>query len=221
MKRIFFWSLLVAIAVVSCKPDDPNDVGTDLGYDYYPYQRIGSKWIYAVDSLVYDDNSGSTQVDTFRYQYMEEVGSEFTDDAGITNYQILRYYKFADSLPWVQVNAAVSQRNSLRAERVDENVRTVKLVFPPTEGKRWNGNMFNANSPLTYRIQWYEQPYYLYDQTIYVEQIKENNFIDTINRYEVYARNIGLVWFFSDSINTQETGSRGYRFTYRLMTHIP
>jgi hypothetical protein len=222
MPKSFYIVFSLLLVLNACKQkDDTNLTVSDLGYNYYPYQTKGSKWIYKVDSLVFDDNTGSTQIDTFNYEYMEEVGDTFYDDAGIIGYRINRYYKFADSLPWVQVDAAVSQQNELRAERVDANIRTVKLVFPIAEGKRWNGNMFNALDPLTYRIQWYEQPFDIFPKTIYIQHISENNFIDTINRYEVYGRNIGLVYFFSDSINTQETGSRGFRYSYRLHTYIP
>jgi hypothetical protein len=52
-------------------------------------------------------------------------------------------------------------------------------------------------------------------------QLDELNAIEEIKREEVYARNIGLVYLLSDSINTQVNGSRGYRYRLTLKTYTP
>ena len=109
----------------------------------------------------------------------------------------------------------------MRVEKIEENISFIKLWFPLASGKRWNGNMANSRERENYTIIWLDAPYSSYQQTCKVEQFKEKNLVEEITREEVFARNVGLVFKVSDSLNTQVKGTRGYRLRYILQTFKP
>jgi hypothetical protein len=121
---------------------------------------------------------------------------------------------------WIPLNQATQIRTALNAQRVQENIRYVKLVFPLEKNKKWNGNLYNALGAEQYTFSYTDNPLTLgstnYPLTSKVLQQNEVNAIEEIVRYEIYAGNIGLVYALSDSINTQLSGSRGYRYRFSL-----
>ena len=214
---------IFSLALWACK-DDTDDKPVDVGYNYFPNQ-VGATWIYNVDSIAYDDNTGSTTIDTFTYQYKEQITGTFTDVSGKSAQLINRFYRERDTMPWIRANNATLIVTELNAQRVNENIRFVKLVFPPEHQKTWNGNSYNMLGEEEYTITDFDKPQTIggvsYAQTLTVLQKDELNFIEEIKREEVYARNAGLVYLLSDSINTQVSGSRGYRYRLTLKTYTP
>ncbi len=224
MRYTYYLFLLTAVMAVACSKPAADTTPVDLGYNYYPL-ATGDTRVYHVDSIVYDNNSGFTTIDTFTYFYKETVGEIFTDLAGKQNRMIHRYFRWSDTLPWTEANTSTALINELQVQRVDENTRFVKLVFPPEKAKIWNGNMFNALPPENWQITALDEQVKVgsitYPQTMQVVQKNEINFIEEIVRYERYARNIGMVYLLSDSINTQVEGSRGYRYRLTLLSFTP
>jgi hypothetical protein len=178
-----------------------------------------------VDSLVYDDNSGQTTIDTFAFQYKEQITGTYTDVTGETAQQISRSFRFSDTLPWTPLNQSLQLRTALNAQKVVENTRYVKLVFPLERNKKWNGNLYNALGSEQYQLNYLDQAATIgaitYPFTAKVTQLNEVNAIEEIIRYEIYARNVGLVYALSDSLNTQLSGSRGYRYRFTLIAYTP
>jgi hypothetical protein len=220
----FFLSLIVISFLTACSGSGSGDDYVDIGYDYFPTQT-GATWIYRVDSMVYDDNSGQTTIDTFVFQYKEQLIANFVDASGETAQQINRFFRYDDSLPWIPLNQSSQLKTSLNAQRVTENVRYVKLVFPLEKNKKWNGNIYNNEGTEQYTAVYVNAPTQVgnitYPQTVKVLQKNDVNAIEEIIRYEVYARNIGLVYALSDSLNTQSSGSRGYRYRFTLSSYTP
>jgi len=220
----YYLVLLSVTLLAACSKPSTEETAVDLGYNYYPLVT-GDTRIYRVDSLVYDNNSGFTTIDTFTYQYKEIVGNTFTDLTGKQNWKIQRYFRMHDTLPWIEANTSTTLVNELQAQRVDENTRFVKLVFPVEKAKIWNGNMFNARPSEDWQITAIDEQVAVgaatYNQTLQVVQKNEINFIEEIVRYERYARNVGMVYLLSDSINTQVEGSRGFRYRLTLLSFTP
>ena len=209
--------------MVACtKQTEPDAV--DLGYDYFPSQ-IGATWIYQVDSLVYDDNSGFTTIDTFVYQYKEQITGTYMNGSGKTEQLVNRYVKKVDTLNWEQLNTYTLLKTDLNAQKTIENIRFVKLVFPLTLNKKWDGNAYNSLGNEEYVVSAFNTSQTIgssiYDKTLTVIQKNEDNAVEEIKRAEIYARNIGLVYLVSDSINTQVGGSRGFRYRLTLTSYIP
>lgn len=222
MKRSVLFFLIVLI--ISCKQTNQGNEEINLGLDYYPV-KIGSTWIYTVDSIAYDNNTGVTTIDTFRYEYKEVISSNFSDVSGNTGQLLNRFYRKNDSSDWFQANNWTVLITKEKAERVEENIRFVKIAFPVAVNKRWNGNMYNAREVEQYRIintnrgATYGNTFY--HNTMLVQQAKELNAIEEIAKQEVYAQNVGLVYKLSDSINTQVSGSRGFRYRITLKSFTP
>lgn len=216
---------LLMFMVYSCSRKNHDDgASIDLGYNYFPVQT-GATWIYRVDSIGYDDNSGHTIIDSSRYEYMEQITGTFMDVSGKTGQYVTRSYRMSDTDDWVPAHTWAILKTELNAQKVEENIRYVKLVFPLAADKKWNGNLYNNLGDEQYAVEFYDQPFspgaLSFGQTLKVVQRDEENAIEEIKRYEVYARNTGLVYLLSDSINTQVSGSRGYRFRLTLTSYTP
>jgi hypothetical protein len=215
--------LFLTIALVACKPQSDSD-SVDVGTNYFPI-REGAVRVYSVDSLAYDDNTGATTIDTFTYQYKEVIGSAFTDVSGQPAQLVNRFYRNHDSLPWIQATNATVMLTEFNVQKVEQNNRYVKLVFPLAVQKTWNGNMYTILDEEEYRVVSMDEAQTIggkfYEQTLTVLQKDELNAIEEIKRAETYARNIGLVHLLSDSINTQVSGSRGFRYRLTLQSFTP
>ncbi|MES2778553.1 MAG: hypothetical protein V4651_01530 [Bacteroidota bacterium] len=221
--------LLISTFVISCSDSKSDEENIDLGYNYFPTQ-VGATWIYDVDSLIYDDNTGQTTIDTVTYQYKEQITGVYKDVTGETAQLISRYYRYSDTLPWTVLNQSTQMLTALNAQRVQENTRYVKLVFPLAKNKTWNGNLYNALDAAPYKVSYLDEQLIVgntsYPLTVKVQQKNEENAVKEIIRYEVYARNVGLVYSLSDSLDTQYTLSgdpltRGYRYRFTLVSYTP
>ena len=216
-KRILFVSM-AACTFMACSTTDNKDDIPSLGYEYFPLES-GKTYIYRVDSLGYDNNTGSTVIDTLTYFYKVQMGEFFTDLNNEQACYINRFY--ADSLngEWHEATTWVALRNANRAEQVEENIRVVKLVFPVSESKSWDGNMMNNLGFERYRITDYKVAYQQFENTITVQQKNDSNAIEVIRSQERYASGVGMVYLKSDSLNTQTAGSRGYRYQLTLISY--
>lgn len=218
MKNILALCCLCVLA--ACSKD--KEVTPEQGYDYFPVET-GRTWIYHVDSIAYDDNNNS--VDTFTFEYKQVVGASYADDEGKTAWIMHRYFRPNDTVEWHAANNWIMQIDNLRAQQVQENTRFVKMIFPLSKRSEWNGNMYNALDPEYYTYEYLNEPgasgNFSFDKTLRVNQSDINNAIEEIVRYEVYAKGVGMIYFLSDSINTQSSGSRGYRYRLTLTSYQP
>ena len=202
-KPTFYW-LFMLIVLYSCNKED--DFVIDFKYEYFPVE-IGSFVVYNVDSIKFIDNE-PTVSDTAQYQIKELIESVFVDNEGRDTYRIERY-KRRDSLsPWVIEDVWFSNRTQTTAERIEENLRFIKLVFPPKIGLTWDGNVF---IDIHEGIEWLEDWEYeiteldvpntvnelSFDSTLTVLQEDNQadfvNVIEKIYSIEVYAKHVGLV----------------------------
>ena len=89
-------------------------------------------------------------------------------------------------------------RSNVRYEKVEEDERFIRLTFPVKEGATWNGNAFNQQDAWDYEYTDVDvaRTYngLSFSQTARVLQIDEFNFVQKHKAYEVYAKNVGLVY---------------------------
>ncbi len=216
MQRILY--LVVLVFLFSSCEEENTTPPPEVGYSYFPLVT-GSERIYQVDSLAYDNNAGITDIDTFRYYYREQVGEVYSASNGESWFMI--YRSFADTLDgnWLVSNTWRALQNELYAQQNEDNRVFVKMVFPVKENKSWNGNMFNALDAITYRYISTEVPYNHFANTIVIQMENDSNAIEVIRRNEQYAKDVGLVYLKYDSLNTQVSGTRGFRKQYRLIQY--
>lgn len=162
-------------------------------YSYFPTE-IGSWTEYEVREIIHDDALGS---DTSYYYLKEVITEEFIDNQGRVSFRIERFKK--DSLNDIYAIADVwySNLTNTTAERVEENVRFVRLTFPVSDNKTWDGNTFNTESKWEYEYdslhmdRTYNNLYF--DSTIKIQQIDNINPIQYQVAFEIYANYIGLI----------------------------
>jgi hypothetical protein len=193
--------LLVICALwLSCSKDEPVYV-LDEGYNYFPVE-IGRYVIYDVDSIVHNDFTQT--VDTFKYQVKEYFESSFSDNSGRSTLRIERYKKsYNDTLPyslvpWTLSDVWKANRTNTTAEKVEEDVRYVKLSFPVEEEKTWNGNVYNTLGEQDFTYEDIDTRRTIgnivFDSTLFVEQENSENLIEKKYYVEIYGKNVGLIY---------------------------
>jgi hypothetical protein len=200
--------VLFSLCLSSCKDDTVVEPATLQGQTYFPIVR--GNWIsYTADSIVHLDSDDPYLIDTairaYHFQLKEEVDSSYYDGEGNLINRLVRY-KRADSIAsWDLMNVWTEQASNLTAQRVEDNIRFIKLAFPFDARKIWNGNAFNSYPEEDYRYEDIHMPSTIgsqsFDSTVTVIQ---NDFISNINevlKKEIYANHIGMIYKQHDSLN--------------------
>ena len=227
LNYILLVSGLIALGFFSCKKDKEVPPPVDLGYNYFP-DAIGSYVIYEVDSTWQDDKSA---VDTaYRYLLKEVIESSFIDNSGRPALRIERYKKIYnaavpyDSMPWIGPKVWYANKTATTAEKIEENIRYIKLVFPAKESKEWDGNTFNTLGPKYYEIMSVDELGTVnsvsFDSVITVQQNKQIDFIQYVYEAEKYARNVGLIYKERDSLYDGGTADTvGYTYKQQIISY--
>jgi hypothetical protein len=188
MKKLFFF-VFITFVIVSCKK---NDDDVELYLDYYPLEE-GVFVEYDVTFIKHNPVS-----DTFHYRLKTVIGDTIIDNSGRIARKFYRYiydtlyeeYQIKDL--WTTII------DNYKAELVVENQRKIKLVFAPTADKEWNVNAFNLDTALNAYYENIHDSYsfagYDFEKTVkVVHEYAKPNLIQYKNKYEVYAKGIGLI----------------------------
>ena len=76
----------------------------------------------------------------------------YIDDNDKEVIRIERYYRDTDTNSWVIKDVWHAQIVNATAQKIEENIRYIKLVFPSEIGKSWDGNAFNTIDYQEYEI---------------------------------------------------------------------
>lgn len=182
--------LLLLAAMVSCKKSTGE--GPNFHYTYFPYES--GYWVeYNVDSMWHDNGS-----DTARYQLREVMADAYYDNEGRLSYRFERYKRDSSHHPWVLEDVWSVTRTQTRLERVEENIRLIKLLFPVKRNDRWDGNLYNVYDEEEYMVYDAHETMtingFTFDSTAHVIQADRNNLVDSIYKEEIYAAGVGLVY---------------------------
>ena len=201
-------SLAAIIYFSSCKKAITSRA--DIGYNYFPNQ-VGQYVIYDVDSVSYDDFRINTythlaKVDSFKFQLKEKIQSIFNDNQNRPTIRLERYVKyyndslFYNQMPWTLRNVWTENRTITTAEKVEENIRYIKLTFPIAENKTWNGNAKNTYKEWDYFYSFIDKPRIIgiwsFDSVLQVTQYNNGspNIIEKQLYTEQYAKKVGLIY---------------------------
>ncbi|HSH66175.1 MAG TPA: hypothetical protein VLB84_10340 [Bacteroidia bacterium] len=208
---VFSILFIFVSSIFSCKKEQSQAV--DMGYSYFPDQ-VGHFVVYDVDSFYYNDFTD--HIDTFKFQLKEKIESAFPDNQNRRTLRIERYVKFYDpvkpysTIPWKLRNVWVANRTDRTAERVEENIRINKLIFPVSSKSSWNGNSQNTLPPVNYSYLFVDLPRTIgkiaFDSVLQVNQQDETNLISKKFYIEKYARNIGLTYKHVIDVQSQPDG---------------
>ena len=196
MKHLFkaiSFAFVLALIVWACKKSDNPSV--DLGYNYFP-TKIGHWVVYDVDCTGFDLFNDT--IIYSQYQIREMVESEFIDAEGRLSQRLERYRRDTSTLPWTLTDIWYQTRTPLRAEKIEENVRFVRLIYPVDKGDEWDGNAFNTLPEWEYEYTKANKDGAVgalsFDSTLTVMQINDSNIIELDYAQERYAKNVGLYY---------------------------
>lgn len=183
--------LSITVIVNSCKKSEPVP---SFHYEYFGMEE-GRYVIYDVVDITHD--ADLAQHDTVYYQVKTQWGQPYIDNIGRNAREFNRYRRNTSSDAWQQTDVWTGIIVDRRAELIEENQRVIKLFFAPTSEKYWNANAYNTFDELeSYYDDIHKEKTIggtFFDSTVVVDHVDEQNFIDDIRIYEVYAKGIGLV----------------------------
>ena len=190
MKNILIIILSIA-AFINCKKSDTQEA--KMYYSYYPMEV--NSWVeYEGRRIIHVDALGS---DTSYFFLKEIVTEEFIDNQGRTTFRIERFEKDSLHHSYDLKDVWYSNLTTTTAEKVEENIRFTKLIFPISGSKTWDGNAANSIEKWSYRYDSIHQPRLFsnldFDSTVKVMQIDNVNPFQTQVAFEIYANYVGLV----------------------------
>lgn len=190
----YFFGAVLILSMAACKKDAPTEV--DVGYTYIP-NTVGGWVIYDVDSLVFD--KFNTKIDTHVYQIKEVVESTYLDAQDRETMRIERYRRDSTTGIWKIKDVWAANKLDTRFEKVEENVRYVRLVFPVRDGQIWDGNSGNVNESWDYVYTDSGVPKTIngssFNSCLTVTQKVED--ITGLEKYdfvEIYAKDVGMIY---------------------------
>ena len=184
--------LIVSILVIiGCKKEP-----APLFHKEYFGLTEGRYVVYNVIEI--DHDQALNQHDTSYYQLKTKWGDIYIDNEGREAREFLRYTRATSADSWALQDLWTGIIDGIRGELIEENQRTVKLVFAPTLSKEWDANAYNVKGELDcyYRDIHSDTIVngYAFDSTVVVEQDEFVSLIDTVRKYEQYAKNVGLIY---------------------------
>lgn len=216
MRKLILPFLLISVGLFSCKSDKEDLSGITMGNDFYPTE-IGKYIVYDYDSVIYDDLLETAIPRTGQVRY--EVADTFRDASGRLSYTIKVLSRVNNTDDYISNDVISVTPTENLVEFQQKNLSFIKMVFPVSNGKSWNGNaLIPTNDPdpaykefdneaWNYTYANFDTDYQpsakLYEHTVTVNQIDDvlNDPEAEPSAYayknfskEVYAYNVGLVY---------------------------
>lgn len=210
-KNTLFLLSIFCISLWTCKKDESGIKAINLGYDYFP-NSTGTYIEYEVDSIHY-----GIEIDSTHFFLREEYAEDFVDDEGQAAVRIERYKRPTDTDTWILTDVWSQKRTTTTAERVEEDQRYVRMIFPVSSDAMWDGNAYNSMDPWEYSYQDIAEPYTFngntYSNTLRVQQRSSINLVDQEEAYEYYEKGTGLVYKYLMDLNFQDQVITGVEMT--------
>ena len=221
INKYLLHTALLCLIFIGCKKDEYETVDRSYGKGYL-YGAIGSYNVYKIEEIIYDDFFNT--IDTQRYQIKELNESIFFDNLNRRSMRIERY-QLNSKLQWEILNVFFATEDNYGAERVEDNKRIAKLSFPFSVDAIWNVNQNNSDNPITVFYDFINQPYaintFQFDSAIAVRNDAVNNSTRQRQYYEVYVKDVGLVYKNTISIDKNAGRQRGNKIKQQLIVHVP
>lgn len=195
MRVFIYLPLFIVTLFVGCNSDNDDVIKPNLNHNYAGLE-VGKFVVYTVDSIFFNDFNSS--IDTFNFHVKEKIESQFIDLEGDEAYRIERFKKPIDSTNWVLTDVWSSKLATTNYQKVEENIRFIKLIFPIRINKNWNGNNKNNIGEQIYEYTAVHQPEVIgsfkLDSVSTILQFNDINLISQKFFEEKFATNIGLVY---------------------------
>ncbi len=201
-----FHFILLAITLSFCASCDLGTVEPDdsiMGYDYFPYDS-GAYVIYEVANK----KEGLDTIIEENY-FLKEVIGEATTSFDEEVIKLYRYKKTSWEDAWLLDSIWTLRPSKTNIIKVENDVRYLRMTFPIKNNETWDGNASNTIAKDEYLYQVFTEAFAFdtssFENTITVihQEKDENNLIDVNWRYEVYAKEIGLIYKYHEVTDTQ------------------
>ena len=200
----------VLLAFAACKKDNRNYT-VDYKYNYYPLDS-GHYIIYNVDSVTFYYDGINYNRDTVRYQLMALFDDTIHDLLDSVNFTIKYLTRPDENSPWSAPYITYCLRTKTNLQVIENDIRFIKLVYPPSLNLAWNGNLFVPTTGVYSTFLNWNYYYENADTTIQINGQTYNNAlvaseVNSVNaltkevRTEVYAPNVGLIYEEWESLN--------------------
>jgi hypothetical protein len=208
VKTNIVFALFVLGILTSCQEErecgcvSPPSTGRDF---FYPIKNQAV--IYDIEETQY---SLTTTPNIKKYQLKEVFASSSVETDGKETLRIERYRRENDTQKWA-IDSVFSAKKELdKALKTENNVTYVKLVFPISEGLKWNGNAYNSLGNDTYELKKLNQSFQTngqnFSRTLTVIQQNDSTLVDLKRRTEVYAEGIGMIYQEKTNVSYCNTG---------------
>ncbi|HET8962519.1 MAG TPA: hypothetical protein VFM99_01380 [Chitinophagales bacterium] len=211
--------LLSGSLMISCTKDSVKDITVNQAMDYYPL-AIGKYITYKTDSIHYFETIANDTVDV---DIKEVLTDTFRDGRNILNYKIERFSRPTGTETWTLVGTGTVSYNDVSVEKVENNLRYIKLVSPVEKEVDWRGHAYLgglSSIPVDQQcnnLQFLEGWEFCYTKVREPEFIGDSNFEDVITviqngsqsliefnqSEEKYAKEVGMVYRFFRHYTTQ------------------
>jgi len=193
---------LISLILFSCKKNS-NTIKPELYKSYFDVTQ-GRFIEYEVLEINHDENA-SIQHDTLRYFLKIQIEDTILDNLGRINNKYVRYKKSNLNDPWIISDIWTTIIDGNNAELVEENQRTVKMKFPVDAYTNWDATIFTNLSSLDCFYEDIHKARTInglsFDSTIKVNQGSDRNLIRFYNKFERYAKGIGMIEKYYKDLN--------------------
>ncbi len=186
-----FFCLSIFTAIFSCKKQDES---IDKKTEYFGLEK-GNFVEYEVTYMFHD--SLLQKHDTIIYQLKTLIGDTILDNVGRIASEFHRFQRKNSTLPWEETDIWTAIIVDNRAELIEENQRKVKLIFTLTLEKVWDINAFNNIGTVDAFYSSIDESKTInnltFENTLTVEEENYKTLLETKRKFEVYAKNIGMI----------------------------
>lgn len=241
MRKLLLPFLLISVGLVSCKKETEDISEIAQGNKFFPTE-IGKYILYDYDSTYWNDQLKAEIHREGQVRY--DVVDTFRDGSDRLAYVINVQSRRNDTDPFLPNDVIYVTPTGDRIEFYQKNRTFLKLVFPVSDGKSWDGNaminMGDADNAEYAGDEWkytyanfnteFDPGNNLYEHTVTVNQIDDalndpdvDSTVYASRNYsqEVYAYNVGMVyreryyWVFQPKVGG--SGGSGYRKGYGVI----
>ena len=210
--------VLFTLLLTNCKEETKTI--KENGQDYFPLP-LGSSYIYDIDSFLYDGIN--KRIDSTKQVIKDEIVELIVDSTGQENYRIERSL-LLDSITWRPFLSYTSALRPLSLQTLKDNHREVRMSFPITDLKTWDGNLYSSRDFQEFKYlgiqEGFEVGEMFFDNTITVlhkefyEPKPPLQPLFDIYKKEVFAKGVGLIYRVDRDLDLQDDS--GYEIILRL-----
>ncbi len=221
--------LIFIIFFSACKKENPS-LPINFKYNYFPLKQSLQR-IYKIIDITID--TAINKYDTINYELKEIIDSSFIDNSGNIAWRLERYKRSDSTQQWQISDVWENQIVNNQAHSIEENIRYIKIIFPPKKDDTWNGNAFNTLDAKNYTLSNIDETLALneqaFDSVLTVYQENNTTLISKYQTIEQYATNIGLInktviaidyaYTYPPNVPIEQRISRGHLYYQTIISH--